>query len=251
MAKKNGNGKKETGLAVIGGQEFAILKAGIAGLNQSLAENIGAEGLSPFELDRVRIPAGGTKAWVIPGVDQDEVVGSFTGVIIYHKLGRVYWEKGLDEGGGNTPPDCSSDDSITGIGTPGGSCNKCPFAEFGSSKKGKGQACKQLKLLFVMRENGMLPICVSLPPTSLRKAKQYMLRLASRSLPYYAVLTKFDLEEASNGEGIKYSRAVLTTASMLEPAQVEQFKRISMELRPYLQAVRVEPTDYAAEPTEE
>ncbi|HDZ38112.1 MAG TPA: hypothetical protein ENH62_07485 [Marinobacter sp.] len=233
--KKNG-----TALAKIGDQEFAILKVGMAGMLESLRENIGDESLAPFELDRVKIPAGGTQAWTIPTVDGEIVAKDFTGVIVYHKLGRVYWRESIDDGGGNTPPDCCSDDNVTGIGEPGGECNKCPFAQFGSSNKGKGQACKQVKLLFVVRETALLPIVVSLPPTSLKPAKQYMLRLASNALPYYSVLTRFGLEKAINGSGVDYSRAVLSLAERLNPEQAAQFKKLSQELKPQLDAVRVD-----------
>ncbi len=237
------NGKKNgTELMMIGNQEFAILKAGIAGMKESLQENIGDEGLSPFELDRVKIPSGGMQAWTIPGIEKDEIVPQFTGVIIYHRLGRVYWAQGIDEGGGNLPPDCSSDDSVTGIGEPGGECAACPFSKFGSA--GKGQACKQVKLLFVMREKALLPIVVSLPPTSIRPAKKYMLRLASRSLTYFSVLTKFSLEKANNEAGIEYSTAVLSVAEILSAEQIKQFRAISHDLRPHLDAVRVSQDDY-------
>ncbi|KKM07744.1 hypothetical protein LCGC14_1730920 [marine sediment metagenome] len=230
--------KNGTALAKIGGQEFAIMMAGAEALPEILRENVGAEGLGSFDLDRVKIPSGGMQAWTIPGIEKDEIVESFTGVIIYHKLGRVYWAQGLEEGGGNSPPDCISDDCVTGIGEPGGKCSVCPFAQFGSN--GKGQACKQIKMLFVMRENALLPLCVSLPPTSLRGAKQYMLRLASNALPYYSVLTRFGLEKVNNASGIEYSKAVLSVAEKLTAEQAEQFKKISLQLRPHFDAVKVE-----------
>ena len=249
----SGNGKKKSGnsttaLAKVGDQEYAILKAGIEALPEILQENIGAEGLSSFELDRIKIPAGGMQAWSIPTVDGEEVVKEFTGVIIYHKLGRVLWKDSLEDSGGGSPPDCSSDDSVTGIGDPGGDCAKCAFARFGSDPKGgKGQACKQVKQLFVMRANALLPVCVSLPPTSLAPAKKFLLRLASNGLPYYAVLVKFGLEKVNNTSGIEYSRAVLSVAQRLAPEQAAQFKQYSQSLRPHLDKVRISEEDYAGQ----
>jgi hypothetical protein len=48
----------------------------------------------------------------------------------------------LDEGGGIL---CRSNDMKTGVGTPGGSCRACPYAQFGSARKGegKGTACSE------------------------------------------------------------------------------------------------------------
>ena len=240
------NDKSNTALARVGDKEYAILKAGMESLPEILRENIGSEGLSSFELDRIKIPAGGMQAWSIPTVDGEEVVKDFTGVIIHHTLGRALWKDSLEDSGGGSPPDCSSDDSITGIGDPGGECAKCAFSRFGSDPRGgKGQACKQVKQLFVIRENALLPVCVSLPPTSLAPAKKFLLRLASEGLPYYGVLVKFGLEKVNNGSGIEYSRAVLSVAERLATEQVAQFKQYSQSLRPHLEKVSIDEEDYA------
>ena len=241
-----------TALATVGNKEYAILKTGIEALPDILRENIGSEGLSSFDLDRIKIPAGGMQAWSIPGVDGEEVVKEFTGVVIYHKLGRALWKDSLEDSGGGSPPDCSSDDSITGIGDPGGDCAKCSFAKFGSDPKGgKGQACKQVKQLFVIRENALLPVCLSLPPTSLMPAKKFLLRLASNGLPYYGVLVRFGLEKVNNGSGIEYSRVVLNTAARLTAEQAAQFKQYSLSLRPHLDKVRFSDQDGSTDATQE
>lgn len=238
------NGKKSTALAEIGGKKFAIMRSDPAKVTEIICENVGDEGITAFDLDRVHIPPGGGQAWTVPGLDEDEIVKKFEGVIIFHKMGRVYWSTGMEEGGGGSPPDCSSDDCKTGTGEPGGACARCAFAQFESAENGRGQACKQLKQLFVMRSNSLLPLCISLPPTSLGAAKKYLLRLAGQALHYSSVLTRFGLEKTNNGSGIEYSRAVLTVAERLSEEQAARFRTISEQLRPQLRQVRVSEADY-------
>lgn len=235
-----------TALAVVGNQEFAILKAEPGKLPALIKDNLGDDNLSAFDLDRIKIPAGGGTAYEVPSLDGETMEKDFAGVIIYHKGGRVYWAEEFT-GQGN-PPDCASEDCITGFGNPGGECSQCPFGRFGSDPKGgKGQACKQLKQLFVMRPGDLLPVVVTLPPTSLGAARKFLLRLANNGLPFYAVLVRFSLEKTKNSNGIEYSRVVLSVAERLSPEQAERFKEIRDSLKPHLEQVSVGSDDYVTD----
>ena len=187
--------QETTALAVVGDETYAILKADGVNLPAIIAENIGESGLSPFDLDRIKMPSGEAPVWTIPTIDGEDAAREFTGVIVHHRKGRVYWATSLDDVGGGTPPDCSSDDCTTGQGEPGAACHECPFAQFGSDiKSGRGQACKEVHQLFVMLPDNLLPIVVALPPTSGRPARKFLLRLANKALPYYAVAVRFALD---------------------------------------------------------
>lgn len=249
------NGKKKqeaavakaptTALAVtaVGGAEYAILRSDPKKVGDLVKANVGRDGISAMDLDRIKIPAGGGQAWTIPTIDGEDVAKEFVGVIIYHKTGRLYWKEKF--AGQGQPPDCVSDDGVSGVGAPGGDCARCPLSKFGSdSNGGKGQACKQVKMLFVLRPGDLLPVAVSLPPTSLAGARKFMLRLASQALPFYAVAVRFALEKTKNSRGIEYSRALLAVAGRLEPEQSAAMKQISDALRPHLDRVRVGAEDY-------
>ncbi len=245
MAKKK-NGNETKALTRVGSQEYAILKAGAKNLPQILRTNMGDDGLSPFDLDRIKIPAGGAQSWEIPGLSGDtKSVKEFCGVIIFHKTGRVYWKE--DFTGGGVPPNCSADNGATGQGEPGGECAICPFAAFGSDERGRGQACKQVKQLFVMRNTGLLPILIALPPTSLKSARQYLLRLASHSLPFYTVETRFSLQKAKSADGFDYSQAVLSLGEKLSESQIQAFQALVKCLGPRLQSVAVSEDDLPTE----
>lgn len=242
-----------TDLAVIGAKEYPILQTARNELRQLIVDNVGAGGMTAFDLERIKIPSGGMLAWEIPTITgKPEYVQEFDGVVIFHKDGRVYWEKPLAESGGNEPPDCSSADCVVGIGNPGGSCGQCPFARFGSDQQGgRGQACKQVKQLFVARSDGLLPVVLPLPPTSLSVARKYFLRLTSRRIPYYGVLTRFSLEKATNKGGIAYARAVLSLVEVLPDAQREALRQVGEAMRPFFEQVPVTGDDYNVEPDDE
>jgi len=246
----NGNGKKikskQAALAVIENREFAILKANPETLSAIIAENVGSEGLTPFDLDRIKIPSGGGIAWTLPTRNGEVPAKSFEGVIIFHKLGRAYWQEGMEESGGGSPPDCTSDDGQIGIGTPGGQCAKCPLAQFGSDPKGgRRQACKQMKQLFIMRDESLLPVVLTLPPTSLAAAKEFMLRrLAAYGRPFWSVLTRFSLEKDKNKAGIEYAKVNLEVVCDLSPEQSEFFKALKQQLEPTLRQVQITQEDY-------
>jgi hypothetical protein len=205
-----------------------------------LAENIGDGQISPQDLEKVTIPTGGQVAWVVPTLEgEPDYVKSFEAVILYHKTGRVYWSKSLEEGGGNTPPDCHSEDGKTGCGKPGGVCSLCPFNQFGSSSKGQGKACKEQRLLFVFRPTDNIPTIVSLPPSSLQICRKFMIRLANSNKQYWSIVVKFELESTSNKSGIKYARLKISKVRDLTDEELSAFKSMRDTFMPALKQVSV------------
>ena len=114
-------------------------------------QNIGNDQITAQDLDRVTLPLGGATNWQIPTLDGEESFQYIDGIIVHHSPPRAYWETSLDEGEGSGPPDCSSEDSQWGVGTPGGYCFTCPFGQWGSADKGQGKACKEKRLLYILR----------------------------------------------------------------------------------------------------
>lgn len=202
--------------------EFKALVPG-SEVSTALRDNLGHGGISPFDLDRVRVPAGGGTSWEVPSLQGTESLKELSGIIMYFKDVRSYWAKKF--GGGNQPPDCASTDGITGIGSPGGSCAMCPLAQFNSSlnadgSAGRGQACKQARMLFLLRRGDYLPMLIVLPPTSLKECKRYLLQLTNKNYPYHQVITKISLKKQSNPDGISYSAASFAMDQVLTDEQI-------------------------------
>lgn len=169
--------------------------------------NVGSDGISEFDLPRVKIPAGGGKIWVYEdGLGVPEAIPDFFGVIVAVKDGRVFWQEAYGSGE-STPPDCFSRNLLEGHGEPGGDCALCPYNEWGTDPKGgRGKACRQIKTLFLFTPKSALPVLLVIPPSSLKPMKSYMIGLASKGLLYSQVVTGFKLEQAVSN-GLTYSVA--------------------------------------------
>ncbi len=203
---------------------YAILSADQTDLSEILAEAAGPNGITAADLDQVKVPSGGALTWELPGLDGPEPAKAITGIIVHQHDARGYWEHGMDETGGGEPPACSSIDAVTGVGAPGGPCGHCPLAVFGSAGDGDRPACKSTKNLYVVTPESMLPIVLPLPPMSIKPAKQYLLRLASRGIRASSVLTKISLVQDKNRGGITYAKAVFEMVERLSPDVAGQVK---------------------------
>lgn len=240
---------EETALAVIG-ERFPVLNPVTAAeFAAVLRENLQGEDIGAFDLERIKVPTGGSPFWEVPNADTGEVeaVKTFDGVIVAWKGTKTYWATAFGAGAG-APPDCHSDDGVTGIGTPGGACPTCPFNQFGSkpataeNPDPKGKACRDQRLLFVLREGAMMPTLVSLPPSAIGAVKKYFLSLASRGVAYSAVVTRFSLIPDKSSGGIGYSLAQLSMVERLEPANAESVKQYAAAIAPSLAKVRDDET---------
>ncbi len=241
---KNGKDKKTTALEVLSEKGFAIAKLNAAEFAHALQENFGDEKLGQRDLDKIQIPTGSTSMFMVPDLEEGEKsVKTIEAVIVYYRVARAYWEKSLDDGGGNSPPDCYSNDGKMGIGKPGGSCIGCPLNEFESAKKGKGKACQERKLLFLMMPDSLMPRVLSLPPTSLSNFKKYLTRLTSGVVAYPGVITEIGLTKDKNNDGIEYHQATFKMARRMEKSDIDHIRTIIAPLRGAFEVVVLDQRD--------
>lgn len=232
-----------TAIAVV--EQVQRQLAEIGELGDVIAENLGGDRITSQQLTRIRIPSGGGMAWSYPTEDGPRPREAFEGVILHRQKARAFWRTALDQGNGNAPPDCRSDDAIIGIGDPGGACETCPFAQFGSKLDARGQAtnaqaCKALELLYVLVPGELLPAVVVAPPTSLRSVRDYMFRLtSSRRRAYWTVVTRFGLEQAKSGSGITYSRLALSPVADLDEPSTAAVADARQQMAPLFGTVEV------------
>lgn len=198
-------------------------------------ENIGDDIITPQDLERIKVPTGGMTKWEIQSLEGDsEMSADLRGILIHWKTIRAFWQEAYS--GAGTPPDCKSMDGITGTGNPGGVCSQCPFSQWDSdSKGGGGQACKLMRVLFLMRENQILPVVIQAPPTSVKSFKQFFLRMASDSIPFYSVVMSLKLVQTKNKSGIPYSLIVPSIAERLDPDTVKMVKAYADKIRSVLE----------------
>lgn len=217
----------------------AVIQANVAG------------GISPFDLMRLKVPAGGGIAWTVPSLsgpaESEKII---EGVIVAWSDQRAYWKQEFS--GAGTPPDCASRDNITGVGEPGGRCRTCALAQFGSAPKKanaksdpRGQACKQMRLLFIIRPGDLLPIIVAVPPTSLKNVRDYFLNLAREGVPYYQCTTRLGLASDKNADGIAYSLVEPRLGQQLSDEEAARIKLFSDSLQSVFATVDLTAEDAA------
>lgn len=187
------------------------------------------------EFERIKIPAGGGTMFESPGSNPDEsdMVKDFSAVILYHHPMYVFYSSKFN--GSNNPPDCLSIDGITGVGISGGKCINCPKNKFGSGENGS-KACKNKHQIYLLRENEIFPMVLSLPTSSNREFSRYIKRLLSRGKKSDSVVTKFSLKNAVNKTGISYSQVQFSVARELDIKEIELIKNYSERVKSYAQS---------------
>ncbi len=224
--------------------DYSIFHSDNESLKESIQVNHGPEGINVYDLEKVEVDGS---TWVMSTLEGLQETKEIQGIIIFQKHTRSYWEKSLDDGGEEVAPDCYSDNAEIGHGNPGGSCYTCPFAEWGSDPKGgKGQACQKKLILFLIMKEDFLPVVVSIPPTSLKYMKKYLMKLSSKGIAYYSIITAFTLQkEKSNGK--EFSLVIPRMAEKLTDQQKSKVQAFHDYLKPVLTK---QPIIYPESPTE-
>lgn len=232
------NAKESTSLVV--GQQYALSTA--PPLGELLNETFGAgETLSVFDLPAIKVPAGGGQSWELP---DGETAKSFSGVLVYRSVGRVYWRDAFGTGDGALPPDCRSDDGSQGVGVPGGTCATCDLNKWGTAVGSDGQArpgkaCRELNRLFIIRENDFLPSVLTCPPSALAAIRYYLVTLLASGTSHWAVETTIGLERNTATGGINYAVPTFTRGGSLDPVLLERIDTFRSELIPFLRQTSV------------
>ena len=237
------NGKKAgTEVELATSSQFAILEDSAA-VVELYQENMGDEQINEFGLDRAKIPSGGATTWAIPSLDGEEETKEIVGIPLHWKTTRAYWAEAYS--GGMTPPDCSSFDGKIGHGEfgvnsekhPSGLCGDCPMSQFGTKIGPTGDltdapACQLRRPVFIARPDELVPIVISLPPTSAGVWSAFSQRLLSKGKPFFSVVASFSLERVSNKGGIDYAKVVIRRVANLDDGGIAAIRKLREQLVP-------------------
>lgn len=211
-----------------------------------IKEAAGGEGISDYDLEVIKMPSVGAKSWDILDVEtgEEQTVKEFEGIIVHTRTDRVYFEGEYDPQS-TAEPLCSSRGGEYGTGEPGGACVNCPLNKYGTGgRTGKGKACKEQRLVFLMRPGSVLPTVLRVPPTSLKTVKKYMLQsIAARGMHPYAVETAFGLGQDNKGNTVIKPRV----SGTLSPEERAKMGAVAEGLKPMLSGVFVDEAPFEAE----
>lgn len=231
-------------------EKFPLISGGREVI-EAIKDNLGGQTINPGDLDRVVWPSGASKMFQIPSLDGSDERKEIEGIVLSVNRVRSYWK---NPNPSNSPPDCSSLDCKSGVGTPGGDCGKCPLAVFGSAvrqdgKQGRGQACKEKAVLFILRPGHTLPTVIRIPPSSLQTWKKFGLDIAQqKQVPFWRCVVKLSLRTEKSGDGIDYPALVPSLVSVTtaeEGAAIKSFLDVMREVMQGAAAQEAKATDAA------
>ncbi len=188
--------------------------------SDELAEDM--DGLQ-VSFPRIKIPSGGMLQFEIPSDDPEnpDYEKNLTGIILCNHDNYAYWPEG-SEYDDNTAPLCSSTDGKQGIGEPGGTCATCALNRFGTEPEGRGKACKNMRMLYLLRSGEYMPIQLALPPTSLSPFREFMNQsFMIRRRATFGSVVQIGLKKMNNGKD-DYSVATFRRLYDLEGEELAQ-----------------------------
>lgn len=246
---------KTTGTELATKEQAAIMKYSAQELQDIIKANLGDDGISPFELDMVKVPSGTSSTFEVPSLDGMKSVKELDAVIVAWKTVRAFYEKSYDEAPGE-PPTCASDDGKIGEGDPQltgqtaiHACENCPNNEWDSGAKGRGKACAEKRLLFILPDDHMLPLGLVVPPTSLKVVRTYFRRLSSFGKPFYAVRTRFTLEKDKNDDGLSFNRVVPEILETLSEEEYARYAAFNQSFTPIINRTKATDIEKEAQKT--
>ena len=183
--------------------------------------------------DRVTVPAAGGTTFELPGElpGETDAVKEFTGVILYHHLANAYWPEG-SEYDDNVPPFCQSFDGKQGYGEPGGVCEACALSQFGSASNGRGKACKNMRVLYLLRSGEFMPLAINLSPTSISPFREFLNKgFVFRNRATYGSLVEIGLKRQTNPEGKDYSVATFKWLGDFHGEQLAAVRKYALSFR--------------------
>lgn len=223
-------------------EKFQILQQDASEIADVLDANLGGEPINVNDLPAIKTPAGGGTIWSVPSAGKPIGTDTLEAVILFTKRTRAYWSSQTAQRG--TPPDCTSDDCMTGHGDNGEGegahdCGSCPMAEWGSKDGGRGIACRETRILYLLFPHMNLPMALRVPPTSLKAAREYLLSLSSLGLPYHKVLTRISLKKGTNPQGQDYSQLVFEMGDVMDVDVHAKMKALASFYQPQLKRAPV------------
>lgn len=211
--------------------------------HEELADEMAGLRLS---FQKIKIPSGGSLQFEIPGEDPDnpEYEKTIDGVIIYHHAASAYWPEG-SEYDDDTAPLCSSNDGMLGIGEPGGVCATCHNNTWGSAASGKGKACKNMRILYLLCSGQYMPIQLALPPTSISPFSDfYGTAFAARRRGSCGSVVRIALKKKSNGKD-DYSVATFSRLYDFSGEELQQIKAYADNFKEQLKGILLDRTTEA------
>jgi hypothetical protein len=247
----------ETSLAIYDPTKYPVIAD--ARRAASIVPQLQSAGLRVWDFERFKAPQGESALlWSMEGSDGTETaVKEIVGVVVaVQSRLRAWWRKSMSESTTKSPPDCSSDNGVTGFGVrsipkPGEpdtevaselACAACGWSRFGSSRNPEkpGSDCRLAARIYLFREGSFLPSMVQVPLMSIPNIRKHMRKLIQEGRDFREIVTSITLERAVNSRGIKYAQVSLASVCDLPPEHRARAQALAKDLESYLHGVAVD-----------
>ena len=163
--------------------------------------------------------------------DNPDYEKNLVGVILHNHATCAYWPAG-SEYDDDTTPLCSSVDGKQGYGEPGGVCEACALSQFGSASNGRGKACKNMRVLYLLRSGEFMPLAINLSPTSISPFREFLNKgFVFRNRATYGSLVEIGLKRQTNPEGKDYSVATFKWLGDFHGEQLAAVRKYALSFR--------------------
>ncbi len=195
-------------------------------------ENLKAIGNIEFPI--IKIVHGTNQIFTISG----EPVKTFEAIILYLHRANAWWKNTFVESGGGDPPDCfSRDGDFPAPGCPNKQpCFNCVNNKYGTN--GDGKACKNIKVLYLLLPDNVLPYKLIASATSLKSIDGFLSILTGKKKTLQLMNIIFSLIQEKSKTGIPYSVLVLTPKE--EITDRETAKNIRLMLDSFQKQMNIE-----------
>jgi hypothetical protein len=124
--------------------------------------------------------------------DDEEPVEEVRGVIIFAAKYKSYYKEAYDEDN-VVPPDCFSHDGkvpYPDVESPVSPvCKGCPMNEFETDVRKKGKACRDMRRLFLVTGDSIMPRQLNVTPSAIKNWDDYLSKLVTFGYSYNEVET--------------------------------------------------------------
>jgi hypothetical protein len=200
------------------------------------------EDTGSIDCRRIKLPTGKSKAFEVESDDENDpdMEKEVRGVILFtHKM-NSRWEG--DYNSENKLPVCSSWDAKQGVNIEDGTinnCDTCPYNQF--AEDGSGKSCKNMRRIYLMRENDPHLYLLTVPPTSLKNIGKQLKKLTiSTGTPYTKIVVSFKLESAVSKSGIDFAKVNVEKVGVLNNEQWQNTKQMRETIKTQYKTVTID-----------
>jgi hypothetical protein len=215
----------------------------LSGFKEAMLDNLHGRAITLNNLPRIKVPAQGATTWNMPD-GHEGIVQTIEGIIVEWTSPRAWWPDSIEESGGSSPPACSSADSIRGFGVITAEedeapafhdCNPCPHNQWDTGRNGRGKACKEKYMLYVVQNgaDGVFPSVVQIPATSLPTVGRYMDGLYFDGVSHWKIVSELTLEKQGT-QAMPYSVLRIRRGEQLNAEEVTLLRKYREAITPVI-----------------